>query len=296
MLARNKSTRIEIERSYRVCRQEARRAASSFCWSFRLLPPDRRRAMHALYAFSRRTDDLADGDDNSATADFTEAHCRRFSLAAWRTATRRVLDGEPSDDPILPAVADMVATFAINERHLFDLIDGVEMDLSESCYRSWSDLQAYCYKVASVVGLACIRIWGVEDPLANSPAIACGYALQLTNILRDVKEDAARHRIYLPIEDLEKFAYSPDELRQGVADDRFLALMKFEIERAKSLYGEAEPLAEMLAPRPRKVFRLMTGAYRELLEAIERRPEAVLEKRLRLGWRAKGKAMWRAMT
>ena len=288
MLVQRKSSAADIERSYRVCREEARRAASSFCWSFNLLPRDQRRAMHALYAFSRRTDDLADGFE-------AEIHSKQTALDAWRTATRSAFDGDVSGDPILLAVADAAVTFAIDEQLLFELIDGVEMDLTERRYRTWSDLQEYCYKVASVVGLACIKIWGAQCASARAPAISCGYALQLTNILRDLKEDAARDRVYLPLDDLERFDYSPDDLQSGVADDRFIALMRFEIERAKSLYGEADLLAPELPPSPRRVFRLMTGAYRELLASIERKPDEVLKGRMRIGWRGKTKAICRAL-
>jgi phytoene synthase len=282
LLHPNSSGAVTIEESYRYCRREAKRAGSSFCWSFWMLPAHQRQAMNALYAFSRRTDDLGDSEgDNEA---------KRAALDAWRNATRRALDGERRDK-LLPALADAVKRFGIDEQSLFDLIDGVAMDLSVNRYETWPDLKGYCYKVASVVGLACIRIWGVSNDEAGAMAVDCGYALQLTNILRDLKEDAEHNRIYLPLEDLARFGYAPADLFAGKCDEKFIDLMRFEIARAEGLYETAAPLARHLAPAPRRVFGLMTGAYRRLLQKIGRRPGDVLQRRIRLTWRNKAALM-----
>lgn len=234
--------------------------------------------MEALYAFSRHTDDLGDSD--------APTELKRRELEDWRTRTEQAINGQPNHF-LLAAVADTVRRFQIDKQNLFDLIDGVEMDLAINRYATWRDLEAYCHKVAAVVGLACLRIWGVRDVQADGPAAQCGYALQLTNILRDLKEDAARGRIYLPLEDLRRFDYAPEELTAGVCDCRFRELLQFEIDRAKSLYEGAAPLWRFLSPAPRRVFAIMTGAYLELLSEIERRPADLFSRRIRLSWRQK---------
>ncbi len=191
--------------------------------------------MCALYAFLRRTDDLGDSTES--------VERRRSALETWRRALRRALGGQ-YDDPLLPALADTVRRYGVPSVHLEDVIDGVEMDLEPCRYETFADLEVYCHRVASAVGLACLPIWGCSSDEAEQPARRCGLAFQLTNILRDLKEDAACGRVYLPAEDLERFDYTLDELRAGVRNERFRQLMRFEIGRAEQLYesgAELEP-------------------------------------------------------
>ncbi len=181
---------------------------------------------------------------------------------------------------LLPALADVVRRFNIPREHLLAVIDGVEMDLTPQRYETFDELERYCERVASAVGLACIHIWGFRGPEAFEPARQAGVALQLTNILRDLKEDAAAGRIYLPLADLRRCGYSQEELLAGTANDAFLALMQLEIERAKQFYRGAAGLRDWLDPDGRRIFGLMTATYCQLLQQIENRPADVLRRRV----------------
>jgi phytoene synthase len=267
----------ELADSYLHCQQITKRSGSSFYYSFLLLSKPQRQAMCALYAFLRHTDDLADGAAPLAA--------RRAALAAWRQSLLAALAGH-YDDPMFPALADVVRSYVIPTEYLTAAIDGAEMDLTRARYETFEQLEQYCELVASMVGLACLRIWGCTDRTADPLARRCGVAFQLTNILRDLAEDASRGRIYLPQEDLDRFGYSADDLRAGVRDDRFRRLMRFEIERNERLYSESASLEQWLEPRERGVFGSMTAVYRALLAEIKRRDGDVLSERVRLSsWR-----------
>jgi phytoene synthase len=280
----------EVERSYRACRQIARRAASNFAWAFWLLPADQRRGMEALYAFARHSDDLADGPE--------PIDQKRQGLAAWRDQLERSLGGEPIGQ-VYPALADAVRKFQIPPDYLRQIVTGVEMDLDHAGFATFADLRHYCEHVASAVGLACLAIWGCRDERAFEPATDCGVAFQLTNILRDLKEDAAAGRCYLPCEDLEQFLCgpavpagqaSPANIASQVMSDRddrttfdnWLSVIRFECRRAAELYERSAVTANYLPGRGRRMFRLMHGTYRALLAKIERNPAAVLAARQRV--------------
>jgi len=266
-----------VESSYAHCRQLTRRTASNFYYSFLVLPRGKRRAMCALYAFARMTDDL--GDNALPVAE------RREALAGWRNSLEQALAGE-FDAPIFPALADTVARYRLPPEHLRSVIDGVEMDLAHQGFETFDELSEYCCKVASAVGLCCIHIWGFTGPEALEPARKCGIAFQLTNILRDLKEDAALGRIYLPREDLRRFGYSADDLRHGQGGERFQQLMRFEIERAERLYQDAAQLPRWLGPDGKTIFGAMSGIYRGLLDEIKRLDGDVFSHRARLSaWR-----------
>jgi phytoene synthase len=233
--------------------------------------------MCALYAFMRVSDDLTDGTQALAE--------KRLALAEWRQQFDAALAGEYSH-PLHPAFHHTVEHYGIPRRYLEEVLDGVGMDLDADRYDTFADLYCYCYRVASVVGLACIHIWGFRDERAISYAESAGIALQLTNILRDLGEDAARGRVYLPREDLERFGYSVADLVQGRYDERFRALMRFQVDRARGYYESAAPLAEFLDSAGRAVFLVMLRTYRRLLEAIVRRDYDVFNGRIRLSrWR-----------
>ncbi len=268
---------IDLPASYAHCQQIARRSGSSFYYSFLLLSKPQRQAMCALYAYLRHTDDLADG-----TAPLAQRHA---ALTQWRASLAAALAGH-SDDPMLPALVDVVRSYKIPVHYLTAAIDGAEMDLTRGSYESFEQLEEYCELVASMVGLACLRIWGCTDPAADPTARRCGVAFQLTNILRDLGEDAARGRVYLPQEDLERFGYSAADLKAGVRDERFRRLMQFEIARNEILYAAGAELGRWLEPRERCVFASMTAVYRALLAEIKRRDGDVLSCRVRLSpWR-----------
>jgi 15-cis-phytoene synthase len=271
-----------LDKSYEYCRELTRRTAHNFRFSFLTLTGEKRRAMNALYAFNRITDDLGDEDALPLGQ-------RREQLSSWRESLRSALVDECFDHAALPAIADMVARHRIPHEYLFAVIDGVEMDLHPVEVATFEELTRYCYHVAGAVGLCCIHVWGFRDDRAIPLAIDCGLALQLTNILRDIAEDADRGRIYLPREDLDRFGYRPDDLRRRVFDDRFRSLMRFEVDRAKTCYASSERLFEHLDPPGRPILRAMLDIYGGLLREIERVDYDVFSRRVSL---PKWKKLW----
>jgi phytoene synthase len=288
-----------LEQSYDRCRRIARRTAKNFYYSFLVMPRAKRDAMCAIYAFMRRSDDIADGAANPAVAS--------EGLRKWRTQVDAALRGSgvspdnlfgadrrdacPTIDPILPALADTVGRYQIPPRHFHELLDGTEMDQRVTRYETFDDLYKYCYHVASVVGLVVLPVFGYTDKAALVPAEACGIAFQLTNILRDVKEDAQMGRIYLPREDLRRFGVTEDDIINAAANpsaiesefhSRFVELMKFEAGRAREYYQKAEPLRGMIEPDSRGTLTVMIGIYGGILRKIEERNYAVLNERVRL--------------
>ena len=280
-----------LSQSYDYCRELTGRTAHNFRFSFLTLPSDKRQAMNALYAFSRITDDL--GDDEAVTIEL-----RRARLAAWRASLRKVLNISSCDEqansadsseagmffnhPAHLAIADTVSTHCIPLQSLFAIIDGVEQDLQPVEMKTFGELERYCYLVAGAVGQCCIHIWGFHDERAVSLATDCGLAFQLTNILRDIREDVERGRIYLPEEDLVRFGYSADDVRQHVMNDAFLQLMRFQTARAQTYYKRAEQLFLYLDPPGKPVLRTMLDIYGGLLKEIERRNFDVFTKRISL--------------
>lgn len=268
--------RDRLDESYRYCGDLARREAKNFYYSFRLLPPSRRRSMCALYAFMRHTDDLADEPGTTGG--------KRMSLDAWQSSLDHALDGQKYDWPGLLALADAVQRHHIPRSFLNEVIVGVAMDLEPLPFATFEDLYQYCYRVASVVGLCCIHIWGYESREGEAERLAekCGIALQLTNILRDVGEDARMGRIYLPVEDLERFRVTSDDLKGDQGGDRVRDLLQFQAERAYGYYREAAPLVHLVDPVGRPVLRAIVGIYRALLDEISRRDYDVLGRRVAL--------------
>lgn len=265
--------KTEVAESYRHCKDISRRAASSFYWSFGLLPRGQRQAMYALYAFSRCTDDLGDSLES--------AERRGEQLAAWRESLANALGGR-CDNPLWPALIDTVDRFSIPHDYLYAIVDGVSMDLEPPCYETFDDLRRYCYHVASAVGLACIHIWGFTDERATQLANSCGVAFQMTNILRDLREDASCGRIYLPREELARYECNSADLSATEPSDQLAAMIRFQIERTEQLYDDAAPLASMISPRSRYAFVAMFTTYRELLAEIKRRDGDVLSRRVHL--------------
>lgn len=269
-----------IKTSYSLCRRIARRAGSNFYPCFWMLRGNKRKAMDALYAFMRHTDDLSDSSQ--------PVRERRALLSEWRMSLEAaVSDGlKPSSGglavDILPAVADTLDRFGISVEHLLAVIEGVEMDLDDPRFETFDQLAEYCHRVASAVGLACIHIWGFRDEAAFAPVRQCGLAFQMTNILRDLKEDTQQGRVYLPAEDLRRWNYSTDDLASAVADDRFLELMKFEIARTEDLFRQGAALLDYLERDGHRIFGMMTTVYRRLLDRIKADPTAVLRGRIRL--------------
>jgi phytoene synthase len=221
----------------------------------------------------RITDDLADRPGSAAD--------RRGPLLRWREQLDQALAGSYVH-PLFPAFHHTVRHYAVPREYFSAVLEGVEMDLDVTRYATFAELYRYCYRVASAVGLACIHVWGFEEERAKKHAEAAGIAFQLTNVLRDLAEDASRGRIYLPQEDLQRFGYDESALLQRRCDDRFRALMRFEAERAYSYYDAAMPLVDLLRPAGRAVFLVMLRTYRGLLDAIVRRDYDVFSGRVRL--------------
>ncbi|MAG92722.1 MAG: terpene synthase [Planctomycetaceae bacterium] len=271
--------KTSLEESYAYCCSLTKRTAGNFHFAFRGLPAETYCAMCALYAFMRETDDI--GDDGEQAADD-----RRERLDDWECELVDVLDGAATDRPGLPALREVVEIYGIPVEHLRAVIEGVRSDLNPVTFATFEELNAYCYQVAGAVGLCCIHIWGFSDPRAEAAAVDCGTAFQLTNILRDLGEDARMGRLYLPAEDLERFGYTLEDIRSGCRDERFARLMEFEVARAREYYAKAESLFEWLAPRGRPILRAMLRIYGGLLGKIERRGYDVYTHRVELArWR-----------
>jgi 15-cis-phytoene synthase len=261
-----------LDADYERCAEITRRSRSSFYYAFILLPPERRRALNAVYAFCRFIDDIADDESIREPAAL---------LTRWREELDRVYAGVPTR-ALSRALADSARRFSIPRIYFEEIIAGVEMDLSRTRYQTFEELRPYCYRVASALGLICIEIFGYRNPSAKIYAENLGLALQLTNILRDVREDAARGRIYLPLEDLARFNVTEDEILGGVYSSNFVSLMDFEARRARQLYAAAQMA---LAAEDRstlltaEAMRLIYGA---LLARIIKSNYRVLDRRHRL--------------
>jgi phytoene synthase len=261
---------MNLADSYRHCQRIARQTGKNFYWSFLVMPAPKRAAMCAIYAFMRRTDDIADGAANPALAE--------ESLRQWREA----FDRQDLNDPVLPALMDTMERYRIERRYFHELLDGAMMDQSKTRYETFDELYRYCYHVASVVGLIVLPIFGYRDKAALGPAEACGVAFQLTNILRDVKEDAGMGRVYLPAEDLRRFGVEEADIMNSRATPQFLELMKFEADRARQYYARARPLLEMIEPDSRGTLAVMMAIYGGILDKIEAKHYAVFDERIRL--------------
>lgn len=253
----------QLQQSYRYCREVARKRARNFYYSFIVLPRAKRDAMCAIYAFMRYCDDIADDPDIRLN--------RAEMLEKWRSSLYNTEAGRLDESLILPAFHDAVRKYGIPLEYFHNLIDGASMDLSVGRYDTFEQLYDYCYKVASVVGLVCIHVFGFDCPDAKKYAEYCGIAFQLTNILRDLKEDAASGRVYLPAEDLHAFGYSADDLISGIRDERFHRLMRFEVARARGYYNAALPLIHMVHGSGRPGLCAMIEIYFSILEGIERK-------------------------
>ena len=274
-MRRPQSVEQEAER---FCRQMARREAKNFYWGFISLPHDQRMAIYALYDFARQVDDEVDG---APRPDLIPER-----LAAQRERVSRCMRGE-ADDPVMQVLSKAVARYGIPEEELQALIDGVERDCTHTRYATWDELREYCRLVASVVGRMCVRIFGYTDDAALLRADDLGLALQLTNILRDVREDAEMGRIYLPEEDLLRFGITEDAMLLGTPGEGWNALIKFETQRARQLFKTGYQVLRYIPRRPAACVQTMAGIYERLLRKIEREPQLPLRERAALSKREK---------
>ncbi|HYW46705.1 MAG TPA: phytoene/squalene synthase family protein [Bryobacteraceae bacterium] len=261
----------EVEQSYQYCCRVARTRAKNFYYSFLLLSAHQRKAMCAIYAFMRYCDDLSD-----------EAGASRAAIDRWRAEMEDALEGRFSGQPVWPAFHHTVRRFGIPHEYFREMISGVASDLEPRSFETFDQLYRYCYQVASVVGLTTIHIFGFDTRIALPLAEKCGVAFQLTNILRDIREDADRGRVYLPAEDLRRFGVTGRDLREGNRSEAFLRLMRFEAARARAYYDESRPLLDLIHQRSRPSLWALIAIYSRLLERIERCNYDVFTRRVRL--------------
>jgi phytoene synthase len=255
------------------CRQKAAQSGSSFYYSFLFLPPERRRAITALYAFCREVDDSVDEPSEPSAA--------RATLAWWRGEVAQLFAGKPQH-PVTRALAPAIEPFGIIQAHLNEIMDGMEMDLNQSRYPDFAGLQLYCHRVAGVVGALAAAIFGYRNRRTLDYAERLGLAFQLTNIIRDVGEDSRKNRIYLPVDELERFEVTAADILNARYTENFVRLMNFQSERAMRCYDEALAL---LPPEDRHAQRpglVMSAIYRTLLEEIARDRFQVLKQRTAL--------------
>jgi len=297
----------QLVMAYSVCRGITRTAAKNFYYAFLVLPRRKREALCAVYAFMRRCDDISD----DATLSLLE---RRQKLEIWLDALHRAQQGQPTDDPILLALTDAQRRYQIPAGLLDELAHGTAMDLEDAessvqsttapgltiQYKTFEDLRLYCYRVASVVGLVCIHVFGYRDPEAEPLAERCGLAFQLTNIIRDVKEDASMGRIYLPEEDLAKFNLSASELLATPDPARFRPLLALEADRAREFYASGIALLPYISEDSQPALWVLVTIYRRLLEKITEKQYDVFTAKVSLSTSEKlrilGKGFFKRLT
>lgn len=255
------------------CQQKAAASGSSFYYSFLFLPPERRRAIMALYAFCREVDDVVDECQDPALAS--------TKLAWWRQEVDRVAGGQPQH-PVGQALQAAGKSFNLPAEQLLEIIDGMEMDLQQARYLDFKGLSMYCYRVASVVGLLAAEIFGFQDRQTLRYAHDLGMAFQLTNIIRDIGEDARRGRIYIPMDELKQFHVPAADILNGRYSDNFTALMQFQMERAERYYDQALAQLPAIDRKSQRPGLIMAAIYRTLLREIKAENYQVLHQRIAL--------------
>ncbi len=262
---------ITVEQSYQYCLKVARTRAKNFYYSFVLLSTQQRKAMCAIYTFMRYCDDLSD-----------EPGASKAAVDVWLADLEEALQGRFTDHPVWPAFHHTVRRFGIPHDYFRQMISGISSDLEPRRLETFDELYRYCYQVASVVGLTIIHIFGFDTRSALPLAEKCGVAFQLTNILRDIQEDAALGRIYLPAEDLRRFGVTENDLLSGNRSPAFVDLMRFEAARARAYYNDSLPLLDLIHPRSRRSLWALISIYSRLLERIEAKNYDVFTRRVRL--------------
>ena len=268
----------DLTRAYDHCEQITKSQAKNFYYAFRTLPASKRRAIYAAYAFCRICDDIVDEDRPR------EEKERLFK------DTRRLLHEDQSgttEHPVFTALRDATETFDIPVRYFEEVIEGVEMDIDHARFQNFEELRAYCYKVASTVGLISIEIFGYNDPGAKHYAIDLGLAMQLTNILRDLREDSLRGRIYIPLDEIASFGYSEQELKLGVTNAAFRDLMKYQVARARQYFAGGRRLVPLVSAKSRACPAVLIAFYSAILDRIEASDFDVFQRRIGLNAREK---------
>ncbi len=266
---------MTTDQAYERCREITRAEARNFYYGFVFLSAERRAGIHAAYAFSRRCDDSVDGDE-PMDVKLAELERRRDELA------RCYAGAPPADDPVLVALSDAVRRFAIPRRYFEHLLEGIEWDLRITRYPDFAALEQYCDRVAGAVGLVSLHVFGFDDPAAPGYARELGVALQIVNIMRDVAEDGARGRIYLPQDELAERGVREEDVLGGIATPAFRGLMRAQGARARDYFARGERLLPLLDRRARMCVAMLAGLYREILMGIEARDYDVFGDRVAL--------------
>jgi phytoene synthase len=289
MVSQIDPARLQSSRDY--CHELTRRAAKNFYYGLKLMPEPKRSAMYALYAYMRLVDDIADEPDGRTVQQ------RIGDLNTWREKTHAAFEGDvPGGEQLWPAFAELVRNFQIPRKIFDEMIEGQAHDLEPTPINTFEDLRLYCYRVASVVGLASIYVWGFQGGQGTEAlAIDRGIAFQLTNVLRDLSEDAALGRCYLPADEMRRFGITANDLREKKGDGKFQEMMEFQIARAREYYRRSAALESHIDPDSQPTLVAMTDIYYRLLEKIAMNPRQVLHKRVRLGSITKLRIAWRAM-
>ena len=265
----------DLKLAYDFCRDKTRREAKNFYYAFLLLPKHKREAIYVCYAFARECDDIVDEPSENKPEQLQEL--RKNLALAYQPS-------EKLTSPLFLALQSVVKDFSIPEKYFEELIDGMEMDLHPVQYQSFEELYQYCYKVASVVGLICIHIFRFDSEECIPYAVNLGIAMQLTNILRDIKEDAERGRIYLPVEELHQFQLSEAFIleKQDPQNEAFLKFMQFQVERAKDYFVRSQPLLPYLEKDAQICPRILQKLYQEILVKMEKQAYNIFQERIRL--------------
>lgn len=281
---------MPVSEALQYCGEITRQRARNFYYGLKLAPEPQRSALFTIYAWMRKADDLVDDTSDDSK------QCKE-QIETFRNFTDKVLAGNEvqDDDPMWVALTDVAKRFDIQPQILHAMLEGQIDDLAGRQYETFEQVREYCYRVASSVGLLCISIWGYDDPKAPELAIDRGIAFQLTNIIRDYKEDYDVGRIYLPAEDFETHELSPQQLRDWSEPYKCRQFINAQVIRAKSFYDRSRPLDQMITPSCRPALWAMTTIYRSLLQKIQQQPAQIIEsKRVRLGALHKGMIAFRA--
>ncbi|MSP78048.1 MAG: squalene synthase HpnD [Dehalococcoidia bacterium] len=262
-----------LQEAYLQCQRVTKSSAKNFYYAFITLPKPQRQAIYAVYAFCRLCDDVADGD---ASVDD-----KAMGLLQVGAALEEAYRGMPRGETFV-ALADAAQKYSIPRAYLEEIIRGVQMDLTTTRYQTFEELKTYCYRVASAVGLVSVRIFAGDDPKLEPAAVDLGMAMQLTNIMRDVREDAANDRIYIPLDEMARFGYSPQDAKNNVYNDAFVALMRYQGERARQYFDSGLRLVPMLPRRSRACPAVLGGLYQRVLHHIEARGYNVFQERIGL--------------
>jgi len=262
--------KVDLEFAYTYCKKIAKKYAKNFYIASITLPPREKLGIYASYAFCRICDDIADGEFSIQQKKTMFAHTKQL-LTESKTSE--------VTDPVFTALRDTSSYFCIPDKYFEEIIEGVEMDLNHVRYQNFDELKNYCYKVASVVGLISIKIFGYKNSKAENYAIDLGIAMQLTNIIRDVKEDLQKDRIYLPLDEITKFGYTTQELENQVSNESFQNLIQFQVSRAREYFDSGLQLIPLISPRSRICLELLSSIYSAILDRIEKSGYNVFQER-----------------